>query len=161
MIVPQNVAYNDTSFRMTSQSSLVYRGWGWGGGQAYNRLSTTHGHITDCKLASVSCMQVYAWWLNVDLSCLGPNDLRPTVFGCQAIQFPHVSRKESLIPFILTPSHPVGCLTQYQAPSWEAQTSVHWRDRNLRNLSDLDSDVTVQLGSLCVISWNVQLWYVA
>ncbi len=25
----------------------------WGGDQAYSRLSTTHGHITDCKLDSV------------------------------------------------------------------------------------------------------------
>ncbi len=29
-------------------------GWvGWGVNQAYSRLSTTHGHITDCKLDSV------------------------------------------------------------------------------------------------------------
>ncbi len=35
--------------------------------QAYSQLSTTRGHITDCKLDSV----VYAWWFNVDLSCLG------------------------------------------------------------------------------------------
>ncbi len=38
--------------------------------QAYSRLSTTHGHITDCKLYSV----VYAGvcvGVNVDLSCLG------------------------------------------------------------------------------------------
>ncbi len=43
---------------------------GWGVNQAYSRLSTTHGHITDCKLDSV----VYAGvcvWVNVDLSCLG------------------------------------------------------------------------------------------
>ncbi len=41
----------------------------------------------------------------------GPNDLRPTVFRCQATDSIQVSRKESLRPFILTPSHPVGCLT--------------------------------------------------
>ncbi len=37
---------------------------------ACSRLSTMHGHITDCKLDSV----VYAGvcvWVNVDLSCLG------------------------------------------------------------------------------------------
>ncbi len=49
-----------------------------GGDQAYSRLSTTHGHITDCKLDSVVyagvCVRV-----NVDLSCFGPNDLRLTV----------------------------------------------------------------------------------
>ena len=27
--------------------------WGGGVNQAYSRLSTTHGHITDCKLDSV------------------------------------------------------------------------------------------------------------
>ncbi len=38
---------------------ILYRcairlGWGWGvQDQAYSRLSTTHGHITDCKLDSV------------------------------------------------------------------------------------------------------------
>ncbi len=31
-----------------------------GGDQAYSRLSTTHGHITDCKLDSV-VYAVYAW----------------------------------------------------------------------------------------------------
>ncbi len=37
---------------------------------------------------------------------------------------PQVSRTESLRPFILTPSRPVGCLTHWwQAPTWEAQTS--------------------------------------
>ncbi len=43
---------------------------GEGGGlnQAYSRLSTPHGHITDCKLDSV----VYAG---------GPNDLHPISFG--------------------------------------------------------------------------------
>ncbi len=30
--------------------SMVHRG---GGDQAYSRLSTTHGHITDCQLDSV------------------------------------------------------------------------------------------------------------
>ena len=36
----------------------------WGGGnQAYSRISTTHGHISDCKLdsvvhAGVGCMRV-------------------------------------------------------------------------------------------------------
>ena len=28
-------------------------GGGWGANQAYSQLSTTHGHITDCKLDSV------------------------------------------------------------------------------------------------------------
>ena len=58
---------------------------GWGGGvRAYSRLSTSHGHITDYKLDSVVA-----------------TDSIPQ----------QVSRKETLRPFILTPSHPVGCLT--------------------------------------------------
>ena len=85
---------------------------GGGGNQAYSRLSTAHGHITDCKLDLV----VYAGvcvCVNVDLSCLGPNDLRSTIFGFQATDPipPQVSRKESLRPIILAPSRPVSCLT--------------------------------------------------
>ncbi len=43
------------------------------GNQAYSRLSTTHGHIPYCKLDSVvyAAVQVYAWRVSVDLSCLG------------------------------------------------------------------------------------------
>ncbi len=41
---------------VSSASMYVYirRQQHWGGGvnQAYSRLSTTHGHITDCKLDS-------------------------------------------------------------------------------------------------------------
>ncbi len=52
---------------------------GWD--QVYSRLSTTHGHITDCKLDSV----VYAGVCVVS-KCgpvlFGPNDLRWAVFGC-------------------------------------------------------------------------------
>ncbi len=89
-------------------------GGGGGGGvnQAYSRLSTTHGYITDCKLDSV----VHASVCEVILCgpvLFGLNDLCPTIFGCQATDWnpPQVSRKESLRPFILTPSRPVGCLT--------------------------------------------------
>ena len=32
---------------------LIDWGGGWGVNQAYSSLSTTHGHITDCKLDSV------------------------------------------------------------------------------------------------------------
>ncbi len=39
--------------------------------QAYSRLSTTHGHITDCKLDSVVFAGVCVVIFNVDLSCLG------------------------------------------------------------------------------------------
>ena len=46
--------------------------WG-GGGQAYSHLSTTWCHITVCKLDSVvhAYVAVGAWWVNLDLSCLG------------------------------------------------------------------------------------------
>ena len=72
-------------------------GFQMGGGedQAYSRLSTAHGHITDCKWDSV----VYTG-VCVVISCgpvlFGPNDLRPTMFGCQATDSipPQVSRKE-------------------------------------------------------------------
>ncbi len=40
---------------------------GGGGDQDYSRLSTTHGHITDCKLNSV----VYAGVCEVILEILG------------------------------------------------------------------------------------------
>ncbi len=33
--------------------SFIRDALGRGGGQAYSRLLTTHGHITDCKLDSV------------------------------------------------------------------------------------------------------------
>ncbi len=40
--------------------------------QAYSRLSTTHGHITDCKLDSVVYADLCKYGdFNVDLSCLG------------------------------------------------------------------------------------------
>ncbi len=71
--------------------------------QAYSRLST-HSRITDCKLDSVVHTGVCACMcgeLILDLSCLGSNDLRPTVLGCQTADSipPQVSRKESLRPF--------------------------------------------------------------
>ncbi len=65
----------------------VWRGVVWCGvvwcmdgwmNQAYSRLSTTHGHITDCKLDSV----VYAGVCLVSEGgpvLFGPNDLRPTI----------------------------------------------------------------------------------
>ncbi len=76
--------------------------------QAYSRLSTTHGHITNCKLDSVVyadvCMVILCgpvlFWLN---------DLHLTILGCQATDSipPQMSRKESLRSFILTLSRPV------------------------------------------------------
>ncbi len=55
------------------------------------------------------CMRGY---FNVDLSCLG-RTIYPNNVWCQATDsiLPQVSRKESLRPFILTLSRPVGCLT--------------------------------------------------
>ncbi len=62
-----------------------------GGNQAYSRLSTLHGHITDCKLDSV----VYAGVgvvIEYGPVLFRPNDLRPTIsfFGAKPpIQFRH------------------------------------------------------------------------
>ncbi len=72
-----------------------------GGNQAYSRLSTTHGYITDCKLDSV----VYAGVCVVMWTCLvWAERSTPNNFGCQATDSipPQVNRKESLRPFILT-----------------------------------------------------------
>ncbi len=60
-----------------------------GGDQAYSRLSTSHGHITDCKLDSV----VYAGvcvGINVDLSCLDRTIYARQFLGAKPpIQFRH------------------------------------------------------------------------
>ncbi len=83
--------------------------------QAYSRLSTTHGHITDCKLDSVVYVGVYA--CEIMWTCLVRAERStPDIFACQATDSipPQVSRKESLRPFtrfILTSSWPVGGLT--------------------------------------------------
>ena len=56
--------------------------WGVGGGQAYNRLSTTHGHITDCKLDSM----VYAGvcvWVNMVLFYLGRTIYARQILGAK------------------------------------------------------------------------------
>ncbi len=60
------------------------------------------------------CVQVYACELMWTCLVWAIYDLRPRVLGCQATDSipPQVSRNKSLRPFILTPSRPVGCLTQ-------------------------------------------------
>ncbi len=62
---------------------------GRGVNQAYSLLSTTHGHITDCKLDSV----VYAgvcMWVNVDLSWLDRKIYARPILGAKPlIQFRH------------------------------------------------------------------------
>ncbi len=61
----------------------------WGGDQAYSRLSTTHGHITDCKLDSVVYADVCVC-VNVDLSCLGRTIYARQFLGAKPpIQFRH------------------------------------------------------------------------
>ncbi len=77
---------------------------------AYSRVSTTRGHIIDCKLDSV----VYAGVVILMWICLvWAERSTPDNFWVPATDSipPRVSRKESLRPFILTPSRPVGCLT--------------------------------------------------
>ena len=62
--------------------------WGWVN-QAYSRLSTTHG-ISPTASWIRWCMQVYAWWFNVDLSCLGRTIYAWQFLGAKPpIQFRH------------------------------------------------------------------------
>ncbi len=57
--------------------------------QAYSLLSTTHGHITDCKLYSVVYGGVCVW-VNVDLSCLARTIYAQQFLGAKPlIQFRH------------------------------------------------------------------------
>ncbi len=65
-------------------------GGGREGNQAYSRLSTTHGHITDCKFDSV----VYAWWFSVDLSCLGQ-----TIYGPAWALYVSMSNSKAKLPW--------------------------------------------------------------
>ena len=65
---------------------------GRGGGviQAYSLLSTTHGHITDCKLYSVVHAGVCVLIFNVDLSCLGHTIYARQLLGAKPpMQFHH------------------------------------------------------------------------
>ncbi len=58
--------------------------------QAYSRLLTTRGHITDCKLDSVVYAGVGVVIFNVDLSCLGRTIYARQFLGANApIQFRH------------------------------------------------------------------------
>ena len=61
------ISYNITLSWRSYWPTWIYMGGGVN--QAYSRLSTTLGHITDCKLDSVvyACVCV---WVTVDLSCL-------------------------------------------------------------------------------------------
>ncbi len=75
--------------------SEKFKDYGGGGvNQAYSRLSTIHGHITNCKLDSV----VYAG-VGVMIKCgpvlFRPNDLCRTILGCQATDsiLPQVSQR--------------------------------------------------------------------
>ncbi len=100
-VVPMSKNYQDiTLFSWLNQAS-------------YSRLSTTHGHITDCKLDSVVyagvCVMIFCFFLMWTPVLFGPNDLRPTIFGCQATDsiLPHVSRRNHSNHLC----RPVGCLT--------------------------------------------------
>ncbi len=58
--------------------------------QAYGRLLTTHGHITDCNLDSVVYESVVWWFFNEDLSCLGRTIYARQFLGAKPpIQFRH------------------------------------------------------------------------
>ena len=66
---------------------------GGGGGvhQAYRRLSTTHGHITDCTFWIRWCIQVYdGVGVNLGLSCLGRTISARRFWGAKPMtQFRH------------------------------------------------------------------------
>ncbi len=111
-------------YRLThgNMFNLPLGGRDGGGDQAYSRLSTTHGHISDCKLDSV----VYAGvcvWVNVDLSCLGRMIYAQQFVGAKPpIQFRHrwAERNHSDHLYWLRAAQR---LPNSLAPSWEAQTS--------------------------------------
>ncbi len=69
--------------------------------QAYGRVLSTHVHIADCKLDSIVHVGVCGCRCDECPVLFGPNDLCPTVFGCQAADsiLSRVSRNESLRPF--------------------------------------------------------------
>ncbi len=82
-------------------------------------------------------MPVYAWWFNVDLFLFEPNDIRPTIFGCQATDSipSQVSRKESLRP---TDSEPPSRMPNSLMPNAKLRstnlpsfTSLVWRSQGL------------------------------
>ncbi len=78
---------NSEDFNAISAIKEKMDGWV---NQAYSRLSTTHGHITDCKLDSVVYAGVCVVIFNVDLSCLGRMIYARQFLGAKPpIQFRH------------------------------------------------------------------------
>ncbi len=53
--------------------------------QAYSRLSTTHGHITDCKLDSVVYAGVIYMWDRLTFA-RQKHDTRHTMFNVQLLE---------------------------------------------------------------------------
>ncbi len=103
--------------------------------QAYSRLSTTHGHVTDCKFDSL----VYAGvcvWVNVDLSCLGRTIYARQFLGATPpIQFRH-SEQKWITQTIYTDSEPPSRMPNSLMPSAKLRsanfpvfTSLVWRGR--------------------------------
>ncbi len=81
--------------------------------QAYSQLSTTHGHIyhrLQVGFGSVCrCMRGDLMWTCI----VWAERSMPDNFWVPSHRFISTTgeQKESLRPFIPTPSHPVGCLT--------------------------------------------------
>ncbi len=91
--------------------------------QAYIRLSTTHGHITDCKLESGVYAGVYGWWFNVDPSCLGRTIYARQFLGAKPpIQFRH-RRAERITQTIYTDSEPPSRMPNLLMPSAKLRTA--------------------------------------
>ncbi len=78
--------------KLQSKKPQVHVNSTWDGwmNQAYSRLSTTHGHITDCKMDSVVYAGVSVVIFNVGPSCLGRTNYARQFLGAKPpIQFRH------------------------------------------------------------------------
>ncbi len=82
--------------------------------QANSRLSTTHDHITDCKLDSVVCAGV-CLVVYCGLLLFRPNDRRPTVFGGLG-WMAEVHINVSFISALVTQRYPVYVLICTRVP---------------------------------------------
>ncbi len=96
------------------------------------------------------CMQVYAWWFNVDLSCLGRTIYARQFLGAKPpIQFRHRWAERNHLDHLYWLSGMPNSLM----PSWEAQTS-HF----LRLLYDAVGDRTPASRTSSGCSYHYATW---
>ncbi len=135
----------------TLKKPCTIKTWVGGGDEAYSRLSTTHGHISPTASSIRWCMQIYSWWCNVDLSCLGR-----TIYTRQ----------------FLVPSHRFNSATgEQKGITWTIYTDpnlIGTRQRlhdapalnivlNGRGLPDLPQYDYLGLTIRCNLMWDVQI----